>query len=80
MADRQAITTDCWILAAPSPALYSSRRRRHSSKILRRSKWSPRPQARARRADLIRHLRHLAGELGLREMTGRGRFRAWGVV
>ncbi|WP_352971054.1 helix-turn-helix domain-containing protein [Mesorhizobium sp. M1406] len=47
---------------------------------MRRSKWSPRPQARARRADLIRHLRHLAGELGLREMTGRGRFRAWGVV
>ncbi|WP_352961187.1 helix-turn-helix domain-containing protein [Mesorhizobium sp. M1393] len=23
---------------------------------------------------------NLVGELGLREMTGRGRFRAWGVV
>ncbi|WP_352726020.1 helix-turn-helix domain-containing protein [Mesorhizobium sp. M0276] len=23
---------------------------------------------------------NLVGELGLREMTGRGRFRAWGIV
>jgi hypothetical protein len=24
--------------------------------------------------------RRIVGELGLREMTGRGRFRAWGIV
>ncbi|WP_353043412.1 helix-turn-helix domain-containing protein [Mesorhizobium sp. M1423] len=29
---------------------------------------------------LFCHFLNLVGELGLREMTGTGRFRAWGIV
>ncbi len=47
-------------------------------RVLPRSKGPIAGQGAVRENDPLSLVRRLVGELGLREMTGRGRFRAWG--